>query len=325
MLNEAIQKKLQQLPEAPGVYKMLNDENNIIYIGKSKCLKKRVSSYFVAEPTWEKAKKMAHFIRDIEYIVTDTHLEAMLLECLMIKKIRPYFNVIMKHDDRYVYLGLGSDRRKNPLNVSYVKNESAFGPLRSRGRTEELVVRLRNFYPLTFGRGGKIKFSYHIFPEVMDETAFLKNRQVLERICTDGTVLKLFIQEVERCMQRAVRQQKFEYATKYRDLANSLKYLESGLNAYRELLDRDIIYAVPIEEGYKMFYISKGLLVFSEKVNENSDQQRRLFAKCVADMEDRHPDIREKEIVDYRAIVYTELMGADADCVIYWPPEEYEK
>ncbi len=324
MINAAIQKKLQQLPEAPGVYKMLNDENNIIYIGKSKCLKKRVSSYFVAEPAWEKAKTMAHFIRDIDYIVTDTHLEAMLLECLLIKKIRPYFNVIMKHDDRYVYLGLGSDRRKNPLNVSYVKNGTAFGPLRSRGRTEELAVRLRNFYPLTFGRGGKIRFDYHIFPETMDEMAFQKNRQVLERICTDAAAMKLFIEAVERCMQQAVRQQKFEYATKYRDLAYSLKYLENGLNSYRELLDRDIIYAVPLDEGYKLFYISNGLVLYSEKVEENSAMQRCRFARRAA-MVERPPEITEKESVDYRAIVYTELVGAKSDFVTYWPPEEYEK
>lgn len=57
MLTDIIQKKLKQLPDAPGIYKMLDAEGRIIYIGKSKCLKKRVSSYFVPEPKWEKAKK----------------------------------------------------------------------------------------------------------------------------------------------------------------------------------------------------------------------------------------------------------------------------
>ena len=75
---------------------MLDFKGNIIYIGKSKCLKKRVHSYFVKSPVWEKAKKMAPLIYDINYIVTDTHLEAMLLECEMIKTIKPYFNAAMK-------------------------------------------------------------------------------------------------------------------------------------------------------------------------------------------------------------------------------------
>ena len=102
-----LQRILDELPEAPGVYKMLGDGGNILYIGKSKCLKHRVKSYFVKKPVWEKAEKMAGFIRDIEIEPTHTHLEAMLLECELIKKHRPFFNRQMKNDSGYLYIKPG--------------------------------------------------------------------------------------------------------------------------------------------------------------------------------------------------------------------------
>lgn len=116
-MTNQLKDKLAMLPEAPGIYKMLDSRGDIIYIGKSKCLKSRVISYFANNPNWEKAKKMAPFIYDLEYVVTDTHLEAMLLECELIKRIKPHFNVSMKHDERYVYLKVGKTEQARPLYV----------------------------------------------------------------------------------------------------------------------------------------------------------------------------------------------------------------
>lgn len=214
MLTDIIQKKLKQLPDAPGIYKMLDAEGRIIYIGKSKCLKKRVSSYFAPEPKWEKAKKMSPFIRDMDYTVTDTHLEAMLLECRLIKQIRPYFNVIMKSDEKYVYLELGTDRRKSPLAVSYTKTENSYGPVRSRRSLEELVDGMQNLYPLEEGEGEGIDFSYHLFPEILSEERFLSNRRILQKICENPSVMQAFLRTVETHMQNAAEKQKFEMAVR---------------------------------------------------------------------------------------------------------------
>lgn len=319
MLTDIIQKKLKQLPEEPGIYKMLDGSGRIIYIGKSKCLKKRVNSYFVKEPRWEKVKKMSPFIQDIEYVVTDTHLEAMLLECRLIKEIRPFFNVIMKYDEKYVYLELGRDRRKNPLSVSRSKTEDAFGPVRSKRNLEELIDGMRNLYPLE-EKDGSFFFNYHIFPVIMTEEEFLKNASVLEEICRNPAAMGNFIQAVEFHMQEAARKQKYEQAVRFRDLADRLRYLDKGLNACRELMNREIIYTVALDEGYKMFYISNGLLVYSQKTPDKGERcKNRLIREARKIREDVESQIPEKERIDYRSIIYWELLEADEDAITYLP------
>lgn len=79
-----LKQKVNQIPALPGVYKMLDSSGQIIYVGKSKCLKKRVQSYFTKSPKQPKIERMIFLIDDIEYIVTDTHLEARLLECQLL-------------------------------------------------------------------------------------------------------------------------------------------------------------------------------------------------------------------------------------------------
>src|SRR5690554_855055 len=116
-MSPAIKEKLDQIPPLPGIYKMLDSRGNIIYVGKSMCLRKRVSSYFTGNHRWKKVEKLVFFTADIDYIVTDTHLEARLLECEMIKKLKPVFNSQMKNDNGYVYLKVESDSRYKVLSV----------------------------------------------------------------------------------------------------------------------------------------------------------------------------------------------------------------
>lgn len=139
---------LKQLPEQPGIYQMLDASNHIIYIGKSKCLKKRVQSYFTNSPKWEKVTRMVSYIHNINYIVTDTHLEARLLECELIKRYKPYFNAQMKNDQRYVYLKLAPFNRYNPFTILAEREDNCFGPFRSKYSLNEFLQKLKNIYPL---------------------------------------------------------------------------------------------------------------------------------------------------------------------------------
>lgn len=89
--------KVQSLPETPGVYFMKDKDKNIMYVGKSKSLKNRVSQYFL--PSYNPSKKitrMIKFIDDIEIIKTDTELDALVLECELIKKLQPMYNTLLK-------------------------------------------------------------------------------------------------------------------------------------------------------------------------------------------------------------------------------------
>lgn len=310
-MNDVIQEKLANLPEKPGIYRMLDARGNIIYIGKSKCLKNRVHSYFVPDPVWDKAKKMAPFIVDISYTVTPTHLEAMLLECQSIKEIKPYFNSMMKNDKRYVYMKVEEDRRKKPLTVSHIKEDDCFGPFRSKSRTEELIKAMEYLYPIVKTRG-KYRFEYHVFPQVLDEEAFRNNRKILLELFKKQSAMELVIQETEKQMQKAAKAQKYELACKYRDYVQSFTYLNRSLNSYRNLTEQELVYAVPIEEGYRLFYIKDGLVEAKKTVKNLEQQVLDSFIRETAETENMQwKELSDKEKMDYRGIVYWELAEAE--------------
>jgi len=177
-ISDHLKYVLNNIPELPGIYKMLDSKGNIIYIGKSKCLKKRVKSYFINSPKWEKVTKLVSFIHDIDYIITDTHLEARLLECELIKLNQPVFNSQMKNDKRYVYLKVENYNSYSPLSVVRERENNTFGPFRSQSTLRNIIDSLRNIYPIT-----KIKhtytFDYHILPIIMDQNLFHENKKNL--------------------------------------------------------------------------------------------------------------------------------------------------
>lgn len=102
-----IKRKLRTLPMEPGVYIMYNSEGTVIYVGKSKHLKNRVSSYFMnSKNHTPKTVAMVSHVNDFEYIITDTEVEALVLECNLIKKYRPRYNILLKDDKHYPYIKL---------------------------------------------------------------------------------------------------------------------------------------------------------------------------------------------------------------------------
>lgn len=309
-MNEKLEKKLKNLPEASGIYQMLDKRGNIIYIGKSKCLKKRVQSYFVPSPVWDKAKEMAYFIEDIEIIVTDTHLEAMLLECELIKKIKPHFNSMMKNDEKYIYLTLEENCRRNPLKITGIRENQSFGPFRSKGQLQELIDNLRNLYPIT-RKGSRYEFEYHVFPQEMEKEIFANNRKILKNLFSSQTAVNGFLRALEREMKRSVKEERFERAAQYRDLQTRFIWFQRYLARLEEWNKKDILYEVPLESGYKLFYISDGRIISCRKVAESSEEIRSDFREEAKNVKKELPQSRrEKELLDYRDIVCAELAGA---------------
>ena len=99
-----LENKLKQLPDKSGVYLMKDSEGKIIYVGKAKVLKNRVKQYFTGVQKYAKVALMVANIADLEYIICDTELEALILECNLIKKYRPYYNILLKDDKHYPYV-----------------------------------------------------------------------------------------------------------------------------------------------------------------------------------------------------------------------------
>ena len=100
-----IKEKLKNLPMSPGVYLMKNQKGDIIYVGKSKVLKSRVSSYFINSKSHTvKTRKMVDNVYDFDYMLTDSEVEALILECNLIKKHMPKYNILLKDDKQYPYI-----------------------------------------------------------------------------------------------------------------------------------------------------------------------------------------------------------------------------
>ncbi len=317
-ISDHLKNVLNQIPEQPGIYKMINSKGNIIYIGKSKCLKKRVKSYFSDVPKWEKVTKMVSFIHDIKYIVTDTHLEARLLECELIKFHQPVFNSQMKNDKRYVFLKIEDNMSYSPLSVVRDREENTFGPFRSSSTLTNTLESLRKIYPIQ-----KVKQSYtfehHIIPIKMEQETFLENRNYIKEILTKEKNLTRFIKTIEKKMKEAADNYRFETAIYYRDLIQGLNYIKHGINGYQDLISKNIILKIPVQDGFKLFWIQKGHILLKELCQElkNDDMesflQRGQAISIAASAED---NMEEKRFMDFRDIIYSEIMNLPDDMII---------
>lgn len=308
--TDYLKEKARQLPELPGIYKMLDFRKNIIYVGKSKCLKKRVQSYFTASPKWDKVTRMVTAIRDIDYIVTDTHLEARLLECRLIKEYRPRFNAQMKNDGSYFFIKVEDHLSHRPLSVVSERDTDCFGPFRSKFTISELLNRMKNLYPITQGKDC-YKFDYHLFPVTLDKSTFEQNRQILLDIFSSEHKLLMLIETITAKMEEAVAGYQYELAAIYRDMIHGLKIIKNGLDGYQSLASKQILLKLPTKDGYKLFYVDKGKgsIIHSLKLPALSEEAIREFirvSKTLSVKDIPAPDT-EKSYIDYRDVLYSEI------------------
>ena len=149
MHNDKIEEKLKTLPDNPGVYLMKNSNGKIIYVGKAVVLKNRVRQYFRKTEKTAKIEKMVSLIHDFEYIITDTEDEALILECTLIKKYKPKFNVLLKDDKTYPYIKVGekNGRPLIQLTRNLVKDGSKYyGPYPSVWSAKEMIKYIKDIY-----------------------------------------------------------------------------------------------------------------------------------------------------------------------------------
>ena len=149
MHNDKIEEKLSTLPENPGVYLMKNSNGKIIYVGKAVVLKNRVRQYFRKTEKTARIEKMVSLIHDFEYIITDTEDEALILECNLIKKYKPKFNVLLKDDKTYPYIKVGEKNGKPIIQLTrnLVKDGSKYyGPYPSVWSAKEMIKYIKDIY-----------------------------------------------------------------------------------------------------------------------------------------------------------------------------------
>ena len=278
-----IQEELKKLPGKPGVYIMHDSKDAIIYVGKAVNLKNRVRQYFQSSRNkGPKIEKMVTHIRRFEYIITDSELEALVLECNLIKEHRPKYNTMLKDDKTYPYIKvtLGETYPRVLFSRQMKKDKSRyFGPYTSAGAVKDTIELLRKLYQLrTCNRSlpkdtGKERpcLNYHIHQCLAPCQGYITPEEYNKRIRKAMGFLngdfQPVIRELEEKMNRASENLEFEKAIEYRELLNSVRSVaqkQKITSADGE--DRDVMALAMDQEDavVQVFFVRGGKLIGRE-------------------------------------------------------------
>ena len=229
-----IEEELKKLPNKPGVYLMHDKDDNIIYVGKAVSLKRRVKSYFRKTNKTDRIKKMVSLIDHFEYIVVDNEAEALILECNLIKKNSPKFNVLLKDDKTYPYIKIDiKSEFPNVVITRRIVNDGSkyFGPYANPWAAKEMLDFIKTKYKIRQCRNFKSTtrpcLNYHIkrclAPCVGYVTPEEYRKQIDEIIdLLDGKTDKI-LKELDEQMKEASNKLDFEQAAYLRDRKNAIE------------------------------------------------------------------------------------------------------
>lgn len=277
--QDTIKDKLKQIENRIGVYQLRGTQGEILYIGKSICLRQRVASYFSPKLNRnKKIKRMIHQVKTVEVIYTDTELDALLLECELIQKEKPPYNTQLTHYKNYRYfewhlkphVQLKVTKKPNP------KSPLIIGPLMNRKYTRYAYRYIEVSHPWFLSRKNTGDNAIN---------DFIKN--VLEN--------KEEIDELTAQMESAAQQWAFEKAQRLLEQIKGLRYLQTIYQLTHALEQKKYVGRLLVPEGYKYYYIRKGRLVASLKGDEQTAIKHfKALEKEVKANE--YPFIRQEEI-----------------------------
>ena len=254
---QELRKKAMALPLLPGVYIMHDKSGEIIYIGKAKALKNRVSQYFGSQNNHaEKVRRMVDNVDDFEYIITDSEFEALILECSLIKQHTPKYNILLKDDKGYSYIRVSSGDWGRITYVLQKKDDGAqyIGPYKSsyyvKSAVEEankifMLPTCNRRFPQDF-RKGRPCLNYHIKQCMAPCTGRVKLKDYKESLAQALDFLKggssNSIKQLTAQMEDAAENLEFERAARIRDKINAVKKMgEKQKVVANKVLDEDVI------------------------------------------------------------------------------------
>lgn len=268
---KTIKDKLAVLPDKPGCYLMKNATGEIIYVGKAKVLKNRVRSYFTGSHDG-KTQLLVSEITDFEYIVVSSAIEALILECNLIKQYNPRYNILLKDDKTYPYIKITNEVHPRLEITRKVLKDKAkyFGPYANAGAAQEVKKLLDRLYPLrkcqTIPK--QVCLYYHLnqcLAPCVYEVDQQENERIVEEICKflDGGHEAMKTQLTEKMMQ-AAEEMEFERAKELRDQIRNIEaVMEKQKVTFTDTVDRDII-GFAVEKGWmciQVFYMRKGKMI----------------------------------------------------------------
>ena len=255
----------------PGCYLMKNNEGTVIYVGKAKKLKNRVSSYFAGSHNY-KTTKLVQEIDDFEYIVTDSEKEALLLEINLIKDYAPKYNISFMDNKYYPYIQLTKEKhpRLKIVRNAKEKKHKHFGPFPDGTAARDIFKLLNRLYPLRkCNHIPKKTCLYYQLNQCLapciqevDEAEYKKITKQISKFIQGDT--KEIIDELQEKMMQASNQLNFELAKEYRDLIIHIQHVTSKQHVqFADQVDRDIIGYFQ-DKGYlslQLFFMRNGKLL----------------------------------------------------------------
>lgn len=271
LMNERIKNKLALLPDQPGCYLMKDKNGTIIYVGKAKILKNRVRSYFTGSHN-TKTERLVSEIVDFEYIVTESNIEALLLEINLIKKNDPKYNIMLKDDKTYPFLKITNEKYPRLMITRKVLKDKAhyFGPYPDVNAANETKKLLDRLFPLRKCKPSqKTPCLYYHLGQCLCPYAFHVDPQVYKDMVEE---IKRFLngghteiqRQLKEKMNQAAADMEFEKAAEYRD---QIKAIETVMTKQKmtntDLIDRDI-FGYATDKGWmcvQVFFVRQGKLI----------------------------------------------------------------
>ncbi len=270
-MNKLIQSKLELLPTSPGCYIHKDKNGTIIYVGKAKNLRNRVRSYFRGSHD-TKTEALVSEIEDFEFIVTESNIEALLLEINLIKENKPKYNIMLKDDKSYPFIKITNETYPRLIITRQVKKDGGlyFGPYPDVGAANEIKRLLDRLFPFRkcTNPPEKVCFYYHLgqckahticqvdsqyFKELAQEVAaFLKGQ--------DDKI----IEDLRGKMAGAAQAMEFEKAAEYRDLIQSIGTLRTKQRVMAKDLQNRDVFGYYVDKGWmcvQVFFVRQGKLI----------------------------------------------------------------
>lgn len=338
-----IKEKIKRLPSSPGVYLMKDSLDTIIYVGKSKNLRSRVGSYFINSKSHSpKVIKLVKNLKNFDYILTDTEFEALLLECKLIKQIKPIYNRQMKNPKGYCYIKIKMNEKYPDFEIDREPNRCDgnlyFGPYTNKNTVEKALYGIKEHSKIlctNSSRKASGCLRYYKNSCIGMCTAnpsceyyFTLVEKVIKLLRgTDFTILK----EMEQKMNIAAANFDFEGAAKYRDYIRAVKHLVSTAKiiSFMEANKNIVLVEFFNNKEIKFFLIRYSKLLFSERYklsNFSIDEIKHKFKNNIisyfGNALKNSVNIGKDEI-DEVHIIYNYLKSKGSTCKYIAIPEQW--
>jgi excinuclease ABC subunit C len=345
-----IQEALRNLPDHPGVYIMKDGEGTIIYIGKAISLKNRVRQYFQSSKAHSpKVITMVSHIVEFEYILTDSELEALILECNLIKKHRPRYNIRLKDDKQYPYIKVTLNEEYPRVFMTrnvYKDGAKYFGPYTDVYAVRETMQIVKKMYPIRSCRKdlafGKVVdrpcLNYHIHRCIAPCLGNVERELYMGYVKDIMTLLSgkhdELVKELKARMTEAASSLNFERAAEIRDQINSIqKIQEKQKIVSSDQDDKDVIAYVNTDEGtgIEVFFIRDGKLMgresfyFNDVEEDDGEMLSQFITQFYAERESLPKELLIQSPIKEIDVIEAYLSGKRGSRVYVKVPQRGEK